>query len=91
MHIRGLVAHCLGQNSVDQANDGRIVLRIHQVAGLGDFIRQAAEVHIGADVFRHLYRFVIVALVGYGQTALELLISNPLQSKGSAKVAAQLS
>jgi hypothetical protein len=70
--IRGLLAHRLRQDRVDQADDRRIVLRVHEVAGIGDLLREARQIDVRADVRGHLLRLAVVALVGAGERALEL-------------------
>ena len=37
------VPHRLGQNGIDQADNGRIVFRLHQVTGLRDFVRESLK------------------------------------------------
>ena len=46
MDIRGLLFDRLRQNGVDQTNNRRIVVGIHQVADIGQLIYQSRQINI---------------------------------------------
>jgi len=50
MRIGGLVAHRLGQDRIDQPDDGRVILGVHEVAAIGNLLREPAEKHVGTPV-----------------------------------------
>jgi hypothetical protein len=82
VHVRGVLADRLGQDRVDQADDRRVVLGVHEVAGVRYLLREAAEVDVGADVGGHLHGLAVVALVGAAQAQLELLSSTRAGDEG---------
>ena len=84
MDIRGLFAYRLGENGIDQADDGSVVCRIHQVAHFRNFVGQPGQVHIGTEILGHLTCFIIIALVVLGQASLELAFGHLLQGEGAA-------
>ena len=67
MDIGGLLLNRLRQNGVNETNNRRIILCIHQIPQLRELIHQARQINIGREVIRHLCRFVLSTLVGNGQ------------------------
>ena len=48
--VRGVLADRLAEDRVDQANDRRVVLLLHQVLGFRDLVGQRGEVQAAAEV-----------------------------------------
>ena len=90
VNIRGFLAHGFGENRVDQANNGGVVFRVHEIAGVGNLLGKAAEIDIGADIGGHLLRLTVVALVGPGELRLEVGARKAAQLHAGADAAAQL-
>ena len=74
MNIRSFLTHGLRQYGINQADDGGIIFRIHEIAGIRNGIRQTTEINVSTDVFGHLHGFIIVALVGQRQAPLEITL-----------------
>ena len=74
MDIRGLLFDRLRQNGVNQANNRRIVVGIHQVADIGQLLYQSRQINIRGQVLCHLRRLVLGALIGHGESLTELVL-----------------
>ena len=72
MNIRSLFTHGLRQYGVNQADDGGIVFRVHEVARIRNGVRQTTEINVRSDIFGHLHGFIVVALVSQRQAPLEI-------------------
>ena len=75
VNIRGALAHRLGQQGIDQAHDGRVVLALQQVRRLGQVLRQLLQIHVLAQIIHDLHGVVHAAVVGAIQRRLEVFRS----------------
>jgi hypothetical protein len=87
--VRGVLAYRLGEQRVDQADDRRVVLALHQVGGLGQLVSELLQVQALIDVSRHRARVLAAAFVELLQQGLEALDSDLFQRQRGAEEAPQ--
>ncbi len=73
---------------VDQADDGRFVVALEQVGGLGYVLGQMREVGIVVQALEHLHRGAGARFVGDAQHGIEGLDRHALELQGNADEAA---
>ena len=72
--VRGILADRLGEQGVDQADDGRIVLVLDQILRLGQGFGHAVEIQILADALHRFDGAAGAILVGLLQQFVELVL-----------------
>ena len=78
VNVRGILAQRLRQQSVDQADDRRIVFGFEQIGNLRQLLREGGQVHVLAHVADELLRLVILTRINLRQGLLEaLLVEHP--------------
>ena len=73
VYVGSAFAHRLGQQRVDHADDGRVVLAVEQVGDCRKLGHQLLDVDVLADVGDHFGGTVVAAAVGVGQACVEVL------------------
>ena len=74
MDVRGLLFDRLRQNGIDQADNRRVVVGIHQVANVGQLLYQPRQINIRGQVLCHLRRLVLGTLIGHSESLTELVL-----------------
>ena len=90
MNIRCLLFDCLRQNSVDQTDNRRVVVGIHQIADVGEFLHQSRQIDIRGQVLGHLCRLVLSTLVGHAESLTKLIFIEWLKRENLPHVASHL-
>ena len=72
--VRGLLFDRLRKNGVNQTNNRRIVVGIHQVADIGQLLHQSRQINIRGQVLGHLRRLVLGTLIGHSEPLTELIL-----------------
>src|SRR3569832_1510745 len=89
--VRGSFFHGLGEQGVDEPDDGRVVLALEQVLGLGQGLRDAREIHvIVAEIAHDVHGLARALLVGQAQLVIEAVGVDGLERDGGAEIAAHL-
>ena len=91
MHVRSILADCLGQKRVISRMNGCIVLLIEQIFGLWHRVGQAGQVQLIAQVLDHLPRFRGVPRIGGVKHLFEFGGIHQPQPQGPAGKAPDLS
>ncbi|MQM39515.1 hypothetical protein KBTX_03543 [wastewater metagenome] len=90
VHVRGALADGLGEQRVDQPDDGRVILALEEVFRLGHGLGEAGEVHGLADVLHRLHGLAGTRLVGLLEQPLEVIGVQALDAQGHAEAAAEV-
>ncbi len=90
MDVRRVFLDGLGQQRVDQPDDGRVVVALQQVRGLGNVLGQMREVGVVVEALEHLHRGAGAGLIGDAQHLVELLHGHARELQGHADEAAHL-
>jgi hypothetical protein len=69
--VAGLLAHRLGEQRVDHADDRRVVLGVEEILHRRQLGHQLGEIHLLAHVGDHLGGVVVGAGVGLGEACFE--------------------
>ena len=88
--VRGVLADRLAEDRVDQANDRRVVLLLHQVLGFRDLVGQRGEVQAAAEVLGELHGRRGVVLVGGRQGLVEGVLAERPERQAAAGEALRL-
>ncbi len=89
VNIRGALAHRLGQDGIDQADDRGIVIARQQVGSIGQVLGHGRQVVLGPQILGRLLRGAIATLVDLGQAPLKIFGGNFFQAKFGSKVSLQ--
>ncbi len=90
MDIRGALLNGLGEQGIDETNNGGIVLALQQILGFGQGVGEAIEIEVAIEPLHGLHGLAGALFVVLLQAALEGLGIHPLQGQGAAQVAAHL-
>ena len=88
--IRRTFAQRLGQQRIDQPDDGRVVLRLQQVFDRRQILRQPAQIKIGRYIVGHVGRLTIMTREHLGNSRLERLGAERFYPYRSAQHPTQL-
>ncbi|MCY1188053.1 hypothetical protein D9M73_291070 [compost metagenome] len=91
MDIRGPRSHRLAEQSVEQANDRRVVLLLKQVAGLRQGFGQPRQVDFLVKALDHRLRGILAWAVALGQALGKVGVAHATQRPGTAHSPAGLS
>ena len=87
MNVGGVLADGLGEQGVDQADDGGIVLVLDQILRLGQGFGHAVEIQILADAFHRFDGAAGAILVGLLQQFVEFVLVHLAHFQRRAKMA----
>src|SRR3569623_1273258 len=89
--VRGILFHGLGEQGVDEPDDGRVVLALEQVLRLGQGLRDAREIHvIVAEIAHDVHGLARAMLIGLAQLVIDAGGVDGLEGDGRAEIAAHL-
>ena len=74
MYIRSVDLDGFGEQGIDQSNDGRIIIRFHQVFGF-EVVCQCVEVEFVTHAFHHGHGLVAALFVGLCQQCGKLFVA----------------
>ena len=79
MDVRGILLHRLGQQGIDQTDDGCIVLGLQQVFRFGQFLGDAGQVQFIPQSLHHLHGLTGLGFIARLQQLIELLLGDRLE------------
>ena len=90
MHVRGVLAHGLAEQRIDQTDDRRIALLLQQIGGLRHLVHQAEQVQLFVQPLGNLLGGALAFAVGGCQACRENLRFQHLQRQLASRMPGEL-